>query len=152
MLNKIIIPILCNCCSITLPYIINTENPNKRIGVFGDSFAGLQDELTYSKIHLNDDLWSHEFSWIYYLGHIFRIVYTPLLLRVCSTWFPSPFPSLSPPFSFNKINVFIKFMRPSHISSITYSTFRTTNTSLHHQKPSASLSFHLSSWWNKDHI
>ena len=68
MLNKIIKPILCNCCSITLPYIINTENPNKRIGVFGDSFAGLQDELRYSKIHLNDDLWSHEFSWIYYLG------------------------------------------------------------------------------------
>ena len=69
MSNKVIIkPTLCNCCNITLPYIINIESPSKRIGIFGDSFAGLQDELTYSKIHLNDDLWSHEFSWMYYLG------------------------------------------------------------------------------------
>ena len=69
MSNKVIIkPTLCNCCDITLPYIINIENPSKQIGIFGDSFAGLQDELTYSKIHLNNDLWSHEFSWMYYLG------------------------------------------------------------------------------------
>ena len=69
MSNKVIIkPILCNCCNITLPYIINTESPNKRIGIFGDSFAALQDEITYSKVHLNDNLWSHEFSWMYYLG------------------------------------------------------------------------------------
>ena len=69
MFEKLIIkPILCNCCNIVLPYIIKTENPTTQIGIFGDSFAGIQDESIYTEVHDDDEFWTHEFSWMYYLG------------------------------------------------------------------------------------
>jgi len=46
----------------TIPYKYKNEYGNKTIGVFGDSFAGIAKHAKY------DNIFSHEFTWIYYLG------------------------------------------------------------------------------------
>ena len=52
---------------IKLPYIIKVENPQAKIGVFGDSYAALS-EFTINNFHF-----SHEYSWVYYLANILNM-------------------------------------------------------------------------------
>ena len=46
----------------TIPYSCINEYADKSIGVFGDSFAGIAEHAKYV------DKFSHELSWLYYLG------------------------------------------------------------------------------------
>ena len=52
---------------IKLPYIIKVENPQAKIGVFGDSYAALS-EFTINNFHF-----SHEYSWVFYLANILNM-------------------------------------------------------------------------------